>query len=176
MNGDKVMNRLTEFHNGIWGMSVQAVKDGYDKYSVFSKLAEYENTGLTPEAVINLNNITRTQSNSIIKMGLRIEELDTDRDYWKAEAIKATAELGEMKIAEEQGLLIKLPCKVGDTVYYLDLNCMEIHEMRIQGMSINYNSLLILHLGDWVAVSVKDFGKSVFLTREAAEDALKKIN
>ena len=146
------MNRLTELHNGIWGMSVQAVRDGYDKYSVLSKLAEYEDTGLTPE---------------------EITEFEKLCVFWQSEAIKAQSELGEMKIAEEQGLLIKLPCKVGDTVYYLDLNCMEIHEMRIQGMSINYNSLLILHLGHWVAISIKDFGKTVFLTKEAAEAALK---
>ncbi len=30
--------------------------------------------------------------------------------------------LGEYEDLEEQGLLIKLPCKVGDTVYYVNLS------------------------------------------------------
>lgn len=175
--------------NGI-GSSEKCDECEFDR-SVRERLAEYEDTGLTPEAVINLNNITRTQSNSIIKMGLRIEELDTDRDYWKAEAIKATAELREVKIAEEQGLLIKLPCKVGDTVYankkcllnwymFMELKpyvkCEVVNIKRTKTRTeINlrpltdrtHNSRYHKFFG------ICSIGKTVFLTKEEAETALK---
>lgn len=47
------MERLTEFHGGIWGLSSKAVESGYDRYSVYSRLAAYENTGLTPEEIMD---------------------------------------------------------------------------------------------------------------------------
>lgn len=52
------------------------------------RLAAYENTGITPEQICDLDKMYR--------------ELAT--------------EYGKYKKAEEQGLLLKLPCKVGDTV------------------------------------------------------------
>lgn len=51
------MERLTEFWGGIWGMSKQAIEDGYDKYSVFSKLAAYEDAGLTPQEIEDIKTI-----------------------------------------------------------------------------------------------------------------------
>lgn len=83
--------------------------------------------------------------------------------------------LGEYEDLEEQGRLIKLPCKVGDTVYCL-CNLHEgvptYKELRIQGMSINYNNLLVCHVGNWNMISEKDFNKIWFLTKEEAEKAL----
>lgn len=48
------MERLTEFWEGTWILSIKAVKQGYDKYSAISRLAAYEDTGLTPEEVAEL--------------------------------------------------------------------------------------------------------------------------
>ena len=46
--------RLTEFWDGIWGLSPKAIKQGYDRYSVYSRLAAYEDSGLSPEEVQEL--------------------------------------------------------------------------------------------------------------------------
>lgn len=51
------MDRLTEFHGGIWGMSTKAVEKGYDRYSVFSKLAEFENLEVTPEQIREIDKL-----------------------------------------------------------------------------------------------------------------------
>ena len=64
--------------------------------------------------------------------------------------------------AEEQGLLIRLPCKIGDTVYEVYQFCgdgaWEIDEHKIKLEDLN------------------KIGKTVFLTREGAEAALERMN
>ena len=62
--------------------------------------------------------------------------------------------------AEEQGLLVRLPCKVGSTVYRIitrRLYC--VGEKDIVDVEFTLDML-------------DDFGKTVFLTREEAEAAL----
>lgn len=78
--------------------------------------------------------------------------------------------------AEEQGLLVRLPCKVGDMVYRIahdeDGNPYFVKDLCV-GFSIGLSGdLLMVASGDrrW---SVERFGKSIFCTREEAEAALK---
>ncbi len=59
---------------------------------------------------------------------------------------------------EEQGLLLKLPCKVGDTVYCI-MTGLSYKNPCIFKMKFDYELM-------------KHFGKRVFLTREEAEAAL----
>lgn len=103
--------------------------------------------------------------------------------------------------AEEQGLLVRLPCKVGDTVYEVSVNteaCGDCdHYSDFYGMDamcdINLNSLYptvtdeplcekqffeIIQYQLWDDYflrkrNIDAFGKTVFLTREEAEAALK---
>lgn len=51
------MERLTEWHGGIWGLSVKAVENGYDRYSVYSKLAAYEDICPTPGQPLEIDKI-----------------------------------------------------------------------------------------------------------------------
>lgn len=76
------MNRLTEFHNGICGMSIQAVKDGYDKYSVYSKLAAYEDTGLTPEEIKALKSELEKTVNIGQELATECKRLLTELSYY----------------------------------------------------------------------------------------------
>lgn len=72
--------------------------------------------------------------------------------------------LCEYEDAEEQGLLVRLPCKVGDTVYRI---------WKVNGRE----SLISTHCFDSLPHIVEwlnKFGKTVFLTREEAEAALAK--
>lgn len=92
----------------------------------------------------------------------------------------AIQRLAEYEDAEEQGLLVRLPCKVGETVFFpmeTDGECepfvdvgmvfaIGIDERHTTWISVRYKSgLKYYHTAD-------DFGKTVFLTREAAEKAL----
>jgi len=88
--------------------------------------------------------------------------------------------LASYEDAEEQGLLIKLPCKVGDTVYihhraFVDtiVECQVIGFTwwGTDGFCVKANSDEYGY-GN-VDIAFNKFGESIFLTREAAEQALK---
>ncbi len=86
--------------------------------------------------------------------------------------------LKEYEDLEEQGKSIKLPCEVGDTVYGIILN--ELKEYKVFAINIGIrkhgNSCIVLannHRNAVVDFELIDFGKTVFLTREKAENALK---
>ncbi|MDF2510452.1 MAG: hypothetical protein K0S04_318 [Herbinix sp.] len=101
-----------------------------------------------------------------------------DRNHWKAEAIKAMAWLGEMKILESQGIYIKLPCKVGDTIYdiyeFVENRCSpDITEYKAKTIKIGKDYRGIWFCIDSTYFRPDDIGKTVFLDREAAEKALK---
>ena len=87
----------------------------------------------------------------------------------------------EKEDAEEQGLLIKLPCKVGDKVYIPGHQFpSEIWEISINGDGVFANyveyeySPELTELWDDGDFAIKDIGKTVFLTREEAERALER--
>ena len=78
---------------------------------------------------------------------------------------------------EEQGLLLRLPCKVGDTVYIVgDRFPAIIDEIRIAEDNhimfefIEYDkSYELTEVWDSGGFELEDIGKTVFLTREEAE-------
>lgn len=82
------------------------------------------------------------------------------------------AELAKVKV---EGRLIVLPCKTEDTVYIT--KCLDgtagISEVKIHDIKILMENYFRNEI-DW-SFTPDDFGKSVFLTSEAAEDALKQI-
>lgn len=80
---------------------------------------------------------------------------------------------------EEHGLLVRLPCKVGDTVYVPTRNF--ISELRIIMISVDMhgtyfgwrlNSGIYPNLGGF---SGSKLGKTVFFTREEAEKKLEEL-
>lgn len=92
--------------------------------------------------------------------------------------------LAEYEDLEEQGKLLKLPCEVGDTVYYRhDGN--EIETMRVEQIIIaKYGTALLLeYCGDdeqlkyWkINIESTAFDcKIIFLNREEADAALKEM-
>lgn len=72
---------------------------------------------------------------------------------------------------EEQGLLLKLPCKVGDRVYMPYLNT--ILERKIDVINIYRHTMRIHLCNTSLFVEPEDFGKTVFLTQSEAEEALR---
>lgn len=86
--------------------------------------------------------------------------------------------LAEYEDAEEAGRLVKLPCALGDTVYAITADN-SIVEYDVVGITIEHYrvqvelwSKNIIPMRRWE--NNEDFGKTVFLTREEAEAALKK--
>jgi hypothetical protein len=102
------------------------------------------------------------------------------------EYLIAQNELYSYRKAEEQGLLIKLPCKVGDTVWQTVIDVRkckvgyvhyDIAEAELTRYCIDYFFPTF-----WTKAKVGGYenqltfnaiGQTVFLTREAAEQALK---
>lgn len=90
---------------------------------------------------------------------------------------------------EEQGKLLKLPCAVGDTVWYWDKEYDPIEEAPFEGYISGYEivsakTIYIIinpksNFKSWFPCDVKleidDFGKTVFLTREESEATLKEL-
>ncbi len=104
----------------------------------------------------------------------------------------AVRKLAEYENLEEQGRLLELPYALNDTVYYLD-DFTPFEEMpiegRISGFRVTWCGTIVIHittnfndkrcLADResdIDVIAEEFGKTVFLTREEAEAALKNMN
>ena len=93
----------------------------------------------------------------------------------------------EYQQLEEQGRLVILPCKVGDTVYVNGvLGCGEAERYRV--IRVDYHStlgtgrnefyieaLLCVNLDSSIGFYDKQFGKTVFLTKAEAETKLKEL-
>ena len=75
--------------------------------------------------------------------------------------------LGHYEDLEEQGLLLRLPCKVGDTIYHI-MNVDDKSEIREMKIATLNNLVALMEYGD--------FGKTVFLTQTEAEQKLKEMN
>lgn len=90
--------------------------------------------------------------------------------------------LGEYEDAEENGLLVRLPCKVGDLLY--EAGESEIYTYIVDEIHIEQDSEVIVYALEYGAdlhsrvyqngyrYDNCDFGKTVFLTCEEAERAL----
>lgn len=105
--------------------------------------------------------------------------IEIESDISTGEIVKDIKEtLGFEARALEQDKLIELPCKVGDTVYYIDEFHDEIMSMYIRGIEIYKKQILVLKDDDSeseVRLYVAEFGKTVFFTKEQAEKALKEM-
>ena len=93
-------------------------------------------------------------------------------------------ELQKYKDLEEQGRLIELPCKIGDTVYYinthnrLSLFKNTVYEAKVaRFVTTRYGTSIVIQIrneyGCTELYSEDNYNKTVFLTKEEAEAALK---
>ena len=122
-----------------------------------------------------------------------MERLTEREPYWLGEEFWTSAkEPGEEEIdkvyeklkyyedLEEQGKLLKLPCKVGDEIFIpIDFQG-KVHHGVIIGVEyskIRKSFVALVRTDDDFLCYEKfeDFGKTAFLNRNQAEDALKKM-
>ena len=98
----------------------------------------------------------------------------TDREVYN--------KLAKYEDLEEQGLLIKLPCKVGDTAIltfddfgeFFITEGWQLVEITILEDDIMFD-FKCYSTNDEEERSLKDFGKTVFLTREEAQKSIERI-
>lgn len=83
--------------------------------------------------------------------------------------------------AEEQGLLVRMPCKVGDTVYEVSINKNTISDYVVTGVDIGSTGKITLirwsikkgiYLSRVDGFFPRAIGERIFLTQSEAEQAL----
>lgn len=134
------MERLT--YRDKDGMAMMKERGGW-KSGGIDRLAAYEDTGLEPEDLKKAFN-----EDAILK--LAAQALGTTPDH-----------LRDLIQAEQDGRLVVLPCKVGDTVYQIDAE--RVYESEVKWIIFDCND---------IAFDERAIGVSIFLTREEAEAAL----
>lgn len=88
--------------------------------------------------------------------------------------LNLATKLKEYEDLEEQGLLLRLPCKVGDTVYYINPNENTINELVVYSFDIRpLQHFACDYMG--ARLNFNQFGKTVFLTKSEAEAKLKEL-
>ena len=141
------------------------IKDCPFETAVCERLAAYEDTGLEPEAV------------ETVKLALCAKHM-VDLEMLNNTPISRLVDLAE---ADKDGRCVVLPCKVGETVYFV--NAKQILEFTVVGYAVDETGI------SWVdsehvdkigntnerTFSPDRFGKNTFLTREEAERAMQEI-
>lgn len=126
------------------------------------KLMRYEDTGLEPGQVMELKSFTQGG----------IHKAD---DGWK--------HVQDLLQAEQDGRMVVLPCKVGDTVYVINRHINRVFECTVISINVGRSTDLKNYIKTkWVGPngnesirkwSLRQVGKYVFMTSEEAEAALK---
>lgn len=114
------------------------------------RLAEYEDTGLTPEQCAEYAKADREGRYIVLR--------DAEQ-----EGVKRLRELAE---ADKDGRVTVLPCKVGDTVYLIVTKRARNYTPEFR--FVKKSRLTFLNMER----ILQDFGKEAFLTREEAEKTL----
>lgn len=98
---------------------------------------------------------------------------------------KAAEKLATYEDLEEQGLLVRLPCNVGDTVYRVNVGAKqpiipmtvsEIHFFCYKNeRAVRFDAIGKEDMGE-SCYRLEDIGRIVFLTNEEAEKKLEEMN
>lgn len=163
------MERLTFEGNFCEIARCKEVKCPYDtacsQKQVWERLKAYEDTGLTPKEVTALGKL----------FDYALKESKT-----LTEQLTLLKHIRELAEADKEGRVVVLPCKVGHRVFALLDTDKHISECEVKQIGLG-NEIGFVGLepigarGREYGVSLKGFGKTVFLTREEAEKALAEL-
>ncbi len=92
--------------------------------------------------------------------------------YSVEKVVDELEKLAEYEDLEEQGLLLRLPVKAGDTIYYIEDN--EINKFVVYSFDIRPLQQFVCNY-EGIGLNFKNFGKTVFLTQAEAEQKLKEM-
>ena len=156
------MERLTYFKDGYWRVNFSGVQYQAD---FVDRLAAYEDTGLYPESVEELK---------LSMMGKAISEI-TEFEGLPIDRLRELAE------ADKDGRVVVLPCKVGDTVWIVGA-VRKLYSAKVRTFFCGNPSAVRgrdpdghIHMIRTTEcdIPMQEFGKTVFLSREEAEKALR---
>lgn len=185
------MERLTEYQETEGGIPFVVLKNnnGDPVQEAFQRLAAYEDTGYEPgqfETAMDAIKAHLWDVEQELKAykytGLTPAEIVL---AWEMPLERLTEAIELIK-AKDDGRLVVLPCKVGDTVYQVDhmthsealksgVPQSEDHwQNRKYGRKRAKYLPLIVREKKMVKTLYPEIGKAVFLTRQAAETALKR--
>ena len=102
---------------------------------------------------------------------------------WECPVGKAIEKLADYEDAQEKGLLVRLPCKVGTEVFVVSSGCGHCVKCKIKKIEISSTvsegvSYFLTPIGQRrysFRYFGNEFGKTVFLTREEAEKKLEEM-
>ena len=97
---------------------------------------------------------------------------------WESNRHNVLQKLADYEDLEEQGLLLRLPCKVGDKVFKLkQYNYCPVGICRkdISCSECRANTTFGIVEGKFMLKELKEIGKTVFLTKAEAEQKLKEM-
>lgn len=124
--------------------------------AAWSRLAAYEDTGLTPERCAEF---ARADAE-----GRYIVMRDAEQE--------GVARLRELAEADKDGRLVVLPCKVGDGLWtFCSYPVEQVYSFTVTDIS-TLNGRTMLNTSRCGVIDARDVGKTVFLTRKEAEAAL----
>lgn len=146
------MERLT--YRDKDGFPMMKKRGGFKQGGV-ELLAAYEDTGLTPEDCARAT---------------EIDDILLDEYY-------PSGRMRELIKADKAGRLVVLPCKVGDTVWAILDGAKYARECKVDFVNIgSFGTTIVFVVKDGLreqyGVTAAAFGKTVFLTREKAKEAL----
>lgn len=124
------------------------------EFAIYNRLAEYEDTGLTPEEVAEAKKMVEKEVAFEVNKICTIEETSIPR-------------LQELANADKECRLLVLPCKVGTPIWWIDVSIEPndrgkwVTRKRIKSKLFDYSVM------DWIDTPI-------FLSKEAAETALEK--
>lgn len=148
------MERLTYFDSRKWRLKI-----GDTEYSgeAVARLAAYEDTGLEPEEIVK---IREDIENGYMKSTARRYGVPVDR-------------LRELAEADREGRCVVLPCKRDDVLWTFHTYPSErVYSFHVTDLS-TLNGRTMLNTDIMGVVDARDVGKTAFLTRAEAEEALK---
>ena len=99
----------------------------------------------------------------------------TDNDETRRLGRKESAynKLAEYEDLDEQGLLLRLPCKVGDTVYRIENG--KITQTKITKYDIYADGSIWFSFSTSLSLPMSKFKTCIFLTQAEAEQKLKEM-
>lgn len=110
-----------------------------------------------------------------VNLNLTGMETISDYDLVQKQLPVFLEQLKAYKDAEEQRMLLKLPCKVGDYVYQIDRMLWKIHTRKVSKIELAVtatDSVMTIYFETAGFCYLSHFGKTVFLDKKDAINAL----
>ena len=130
-------------------------EDPETRKKILNRLAAYEDTGLEPEEIIDM---TKNAETILLT-------------WFESEYGFPVGELMQILEAKQDGRLVVLPCKVGDHVWADGREAIVVWFFGYK--TERYLHAQFLDNAEYTDIPFYEIGKTVFLTREEAEAALK---